>query len=205
MEFSGGDNSRNRDVLRRPSLKEKIRMSAKILPGDYNEDEQVARMLRVNHAGEYGAKRIYAGQLSVLGKSASATILKEMAAQEQEHLDVFSDLLVKRRVRPTAFLPLWHAAAYALGLGTALLGEKAAMACTVAVESVIDEHYARQETALGAREPELKTVIQQFRTDEKAHHDTALEHGAEQSPFYHILRNVVVYQTKLAIWLSTRL
>jgi ubiquinone biosynthesis monooxygenase Coq7 len=180
-------------------------MSAKILPGDYSPEEKIARMLRVNHAGEYGAKRIYAGQLAVLGKSASAPVLKHMAEQEQEHLDVFSALLVKRRVRPTMFMPLWHLAAYATGAATALLGEKAAMACTVAVESVIDEHYAAQEAELGERDPELKSVITKFRADEKEHHDTALDHGAEQSPFYHILRNVVVYQTRVAIWLSTRL
>jgi len=180
-------------------------MNAKTLPGNYTPQEEVARMLRVNHAGEYGAKRIYAGQLAVLGKSASAPVLHEMAAQEQEHLDVFSNMLIKRRVAPTVFMPLWHVAGYALGAATALLGEKAAMACTVAVESVIDEHYAKQEAALGVEEPELRAVITKFRADEKAHHDVALEHGAEQSPFYHILRNIVVYQTKIAIWLSTRI
>lgn len=176
----------------------------KILPGDLSPDEEVKRMLRVNHAGEYGAKRIYAGQLAVLGKSPCAPVLKEMAAQEQQHLDVFSDLLVKRHVRPTALMPLWHVAGYALGAATALLGEKAAHACTVAVESVIDEHYARQEAALSKEEQSLKDIIRQFRADEKAHHDTALEHGAEAAPFYHILRTAVVYQTRLAIWLSTR-
>ncbi len=180
-------------------------MNAKILPGDFSREEKIARMLRVNHAGEYGAKRIYAGQLAVLGKTASAPVLQHMAAQEQEHLDAFSQLLNERRVAPTVFTPLWHVAAYAMGAATALLGEKAAMACTVAVESVIDEHYAKQEAELGDEEKELKSVIQKFRADEKEHHDTALDHGAEQSPFYHILRNAVVYQTRIAIWLSTRL
>lgn len=177
---------------------------SKTLPGDYNKNEQVKRMLRVNHAGEYGAKRIYAGQLAVLGKSPSAPVLKEMAEQEQHHLDTFSEWMVKRRARPTALMPLWHVGAYALGAATALLGEKAAMACTVAVESVIDEHYAKQEAALGDDEKELQAVIKQFRADEKEHHDIALMHGAESSPLYHILRTAVVYQTKLAIWLSTR-
>lgn len=179
-------------------------MKHKPLPGNLSEEECIRRMIRVNHAGEYGAKRIYAGQLAVLGRSASATTIKEMADQEQKHLDVFSDMVAKRRVRPTALMPLWHVAGYALGAATALLGEKAAMACTVAVESVIDEHYVLQERALGKDEPELKATIAQFRADEKEHHDTALAHGAEASPFYHILTAAVVYQTKMAIWLSTR-
>jgi ubiquinone biosynthesis monooxygenase Coq7 len=179
-------------------------MSANTLPGDVSPQEKIARMLRVNHAGEYGAKRIYAGQLAVLGKSPSAPILEHMAAQEQVHLDAFSSMLVARKVRPTAFTPLWHIVAYALGAATALLGEKAAMACTVAVESVIDEHYAAQEAELGASEPELKAVIEKFRAEEKEHHDTALAHGAEESPFYQVLKTAVVCQTKIAIWLSTR-
>lgn len=180
-------------------------MQSRTLPGDFSPDEEIKRMLRVNHAGEYGAARIYAGQLAVLGKSPAAPLLKEMAEQERQHLAVFSDLLVKRRVRPTALMPLWHVAGYALGAATALLGEKAAHACTVAVESVIDEHYAGQETALSEDEQPLKEIIQKFRADEKAHHDTALAHGAEAAPFYHILRTTVVYQTRLAIWLSTRI
>jgi 3-demethoxyubiquinol 3-hydroxylase len=176
------------------------------LPGDRTLEEQVKRMIRVNHAGEYGAQRIYAGQLAVLGKSPVAPVLREMADQEQEHLDVFSGMMVKRRVRPTALMPLWHVAGYALGAATALLGEKAAMACTVAVESVIDEHYAKQEERLSdTGEKELQSVVSEFREDEKEHHDMALANGAESSPFYHILTHMVVYQTKLAIWLSTRI
>lgn len=174
------------------------------LPGDYTKDEQVKRMLRVNHAGEYGAQRIYAGQIAVLGRSASGPLLREMADQEQKHLEEFSRWMVKRRARPTIFMPLWHVGAYALGAATALLGEKAAMACTVAVESVIDEHYAKQEEVLGDDEKELKSIISEFRADEKEHHDIALAHGAQASPLYHILRTAVVYQTKMAIWLSTR-
>ena len=177
---------------------------AKKLPGDYSHDETVRRMIRVNHAGEYGAKRIYAGQLAVLGKSPAASVIEEMAAQEQEHLDVFSRMLVERRVRPTVLMPLWHVAGFALGAATALLGEKAAMACTVAVESVIDEHYAKQEAQLTDTESDLKTTISKFRADEKEHHDTALENGAELSPVYDILRTFVVHQTRVAIWLSTR-
>jgi len=179
--------------------------SPKRIPGDLPFDERVRRMIRVNHAGEYGAKRIYAGQLAVLGKSKTGHIIQEMADQEQKHLDTFSGMMQKRRVRPTALMPLWHVAGFMMGAATALLGEKAAMACTVAVESVIDEHYAKQEAELGAEEKELKSTIAEFRADEKQHHDTALENGAESSPFYQILTHAIVYQTKLAIWLSTRI
>ena len=176
-----------------------------ILPGDCTLAEETARMIRVNHAGEYGAKRIYAGQLAVLGKTPQAAAIRHMAEQEEEHLQAFSTLMGARQVRPTILSPLWHVAGYALGAATALLGEKAAMACTVAVESVIDEHYAAQEEKLGGDEPELKSMISQFRADEKEHHDTALAQGAENSPFYHALTSVIKMQTKMAIWLSTRI
>jgi ubiquinone biosynthesis monooxygenase Coq7 len=175
------------------------------LPGNVSAAEEVKRMIRVNQAGEYGAKRIYAGQLAVLGKSAVAPVLREMAQQEQKHLDTFSDMIAARRVRPTVLMPLWHIAGFAMGAASALLGEKAAMACTVAVESVIDEHYRTQEEVLGSDEAELKTTIGIFRAEEKEHHDIALENGAKSSPFYSILTHAVVYQTKLAIWLSTRI
>lgn len=171
-------------------------------------EERVEQMIRVNHAGEYGAKRIYAGQLAVLGKGASGQIIREMADQEQKHLDVFSDMVVRRRVRPTVLMPLWHVAGYALGAVTALMGEKAAMACTVAVESVIDDHYAGQEQELETLgEPELKETVSQFRADEKEHHDIAEQHMQPQgsSPFYDILTATIVYQTKIAIWLSKRI
>jgi ubiquinone biosynthesis monooxygenase Coq7 len=175
------------------------------LPGDMPHDKAVERMIRVNHAGEYGAKRIYAGQLAVLKKSSVAPLLREMAHQEQAHLDAFSRMIGQRRVRPTLLMPLWHVAGYAMGAATALLGEKAAMACTAAVESVIDEHYAAQERVLDEREPELKNAVTQFRTEEKEHHDTAMENGAKDAPLYPILTTMIVYQTKLAIWLSTRI
>lgn len=177
----------------------------KTLPGDLPPSERVKQMIRVNHAGEYGAKRIYAGQLAVLKNSSIGPLIKEMADQEQEHLDTFSDLIVKRHVRPTALMPIWHVAGYLIGAATALMGEKAALACTVAVESVIDEHYGKQENELGEEEKELKKIIIRFRADEKEHHDTALDHGAKSSPLYDILTNAIVYQTKLAIWLSTRI
>ena len=175
------------------------------LPGDRLFEDETARMIRVNHAGEYGAKRIYAGQLAVLGKSPAAAAIRHMAEQEETHLQAFSQLMSKRQVRPTLLSPVWHVAGYALGAATALLGEKAAMACTVAVESVIDEHYAAQEDKLQHADPELKGMISQFRADEKEHHDTALAHGAEESPFYAMLTRVVKMQTRMAIFLSTRI
>lgn len=175
------------------------------LPGDRPHAQEIERMIRVNHAGEYGAKRIYAGQLAVLKHSPVAATIRHMAEQEEEHLQGFSDLMVRREVRPTILSPVWHMAGYAMGAATALMGEKAAMACTVAVESVIDEHYAAQEAALGEDDPELKIMISTFRADEKEHHDTALEFGAREAPFYHALSTVIKLQTKLAIWLSTRI
>jgi ubiquinone biosynthesis monooxygenase Coq7 len=177
------------------------------LPGELTHEEKIARMIRVNHAGEYGAKRIYAGQLAVLGKSASGDTLRHMAQQEEAHLERFSQMMVKRRVRPTALMPLWHICGFALGAATALLGEKAAMACTVAVESVIDEHYARQEEELSRdeSEKELKQVVSQFRAEEQEHHNTALAAGAEESPLYNALTGAIKLNTRLAIWLATRI
>lgn len=177
----------------------------KRLPGDRPHEERTAQMIRVNHAGEYGAQRIYAGQLAVLGKAPCGELLRHMAAQEQAHLARFSQMMTARRVRPTALIPLWHVAGFALGAATALLGEKAAMACTVAVEAVIDEHYAQQEAQLGDDEKELKDVVAQFRAEEQEHHDTAMAAGAQETPLYPLLTGVVSLQTKLAIWLSTRL
>lgn len=176
------------------------------LPGDRPLAEEVKRMIRVNHAGEYGAKRIYAGQMAVLKNSPSAPIIREMAEQEEKHLRVFSEMVAQRRVRPTLLMPLWHVGGFVMGAASAMLGEKAAMACTVAVESVIDQHYAAQEEQLkDTPEAELSGHIRQFRAEEQEHHDIALENGAKSSPFYTILTQAVVYQTKLAIWLSTRL
>ncbi len=180
-------------------------MSKAGLPGELSHEENIARMIRVNHAGEYGAKRIYAGQLAVLKNKPSAPIIKHMAEQEEEHLRVFSDMLVERRVRPTVLAPIWHVGGWLMGAATAMMGEKAAMACTAAVESVIDEHYAAQEVSLGGDEKILKDTIAKFRADEKEHHDTAIEQGAEQSPFYGVLTDVVKAQTRFAIWLSTRI
>jgi ubiquinone biosynthesis monooxygenase Coq7 len=161
-------------------------------------------MLRVDHAGEYGAVRIYEGQLAVLGDTPAGEVIRRMAEQERRHLETFDRLLPERRVRPTAMAPLWHAAGFALGAATALLGERAAMACTVAVEEVIDEHYAAQAASLGEAEPELRQVIEEFRQDELAHRDEGLAHGATQAPGYEVLSAGIKAASRLAIWLSTR-
>jgi len=161
-------------------------------------------MIRVDHAGEYGAKRIYDGQLAVLGGTRAGAVIAEMADQEQRHLDRFDNLIVERRVRPTALSPVWHVAGYALGVGSALLGEKAAMACTEAVESVIDEHYADQARRLGDDEADLRATVEQFRAEEQEHHDTAVEHGARETPGHAALTGAVKAGTRFAIWLSTR-
>ena len=182
----------------------KARTEHGILPGDLPRDKMLERFVRVDHAGEYGAVRIYEGQLSVLGKSDSANIISEMADKEREHLEKFKTLVSDRRVRPTALLPLWHAAGFALGATTALMGERAAMACTSAVEEVIEEHYAKQAEALGDDEAELREIIVKFRDDELEHRDTALEHEAELAPGYETLSMVIKKGSRLAIWLSER-
>ena len=175
------------------------------LPGDLSPAALVRRMIRVDHAGEYGAVRIYEGQLAVLGDSPAGEAVREMAAQERVHLETFERLIVERRVRPTILSPLWHVAGFALGAGTALMGERAAMACTVAVEEVIEGHYRRQAERLGEDEAELKAVIEEFRVDEVAHRDQALARGAERAPGYRLLSAGVKAGSRLAIWLSERL
>jgi len=180
-------------------------VSTPSLPGDLSAEEKLARIIRVNQAGEYGAKRIYEGQLAVLGKTADAPVLREMLAQEEQHLKKFNDLIAARGVRPTALEPVWHAAGFALGAATALLGREAAMACTVAVEDVIGEHYAEQAASLGAEEPELKSTIESFRRDELHHREVSLQHGAEQAPAYPVLTGAIKAGTRLAIWLSKRI
>ncbi|MSP47855.1 MAG: demethoxyubiquinone hydroxylase family protein [Alphaproteobacteria bacterium] len=175
------------------------------LPGDPSGAVLVDRILRVDHAGEYGAKRIYEGQLAVLGKSPLAPMLRHMAEQEAQHLLAFERLMVERRARPTALLPIWHFAGFALGAATALLGEHAAMACTVAVEEVIDRHYQGQIDALGLEERALGETLESFRKDEVAHRDAALAAGAETAPGYPVLTQAIKGASRLAIWLSERL
>ncbi len=175
------------------------------LPGDPTPAEGIARVIRVDQAGEYGARRIYEGQLAVLPLGPARSAVEHMAAQEKKHLEVFDRILVDRHVRPTALGPLWHAAGYALGAATALMGAKAAMACTVAVEEVIDEHYARQAALLPESEGELKATIETFRAEEIDHRDLGLAHGAAEAPAYPLLTGAIKAGSRLAIWLAERI
>ncbi|HEY8947717.1 MAG TPA: demethoxyubiquinone hydroxylase family protein [Rhizomicrobium sp.] len=175
------------------------------MPGVQNAADTQS-MIRVDHAGEYGAVRIYEGQLAVFGnsKSETAEAIRKMAEQEQEHLAAFDKLINERRVRPTALEPVWRVAGFALGAATALMGEKAAMACTAAVEEVIDEHYAQQIERLDG-DPSLKEAVEKFRADEIAHKNEALERGAEDAPGYKLLSETIKAGCRLAIKLSERL
>jgi 3-demethoxyubiquinol 3-hydroxylase len=181
------------------------------LPGDPTVRDITDRMIRVDHAGEYGATRIYAGQLAVLGRGGMGDTIRHMQTQEQEHLRTFNNLIADRRVRPTLLLPLWHLAGFALGAVTAALGEKAAMACTVAVEEAIDDHYMAQLDTLdeletqGTGEPELRQTVQTFRAEELEHRDTGLEHGAEQATGYRLMSRVIKAGCRAAIAISERI
>jgi ubiquinone biosynthesis monooxygenase Coq7 len=181
-----------------------MKTDAPALPGDPTLREEIERIIRVDHAGEYGAKRIYEGQLAVLGRTKYKPILEEMKAQEQVHLDTFTRLIAERRVRPTALLPVWHVAGFALGAATALLGPRAAMACTVAVEEAIDEHYAAQHARLPEQEEELRGHIAKFREEELEHRDTGLAHEAEKAPAYRLLSAAIKAGCKVAIRVSER-
>jgi ubiquinone biosynthesis monooxygenase Coq7 len=174
------------------------------MPGDLSKKQMLERMVRVDQAGEYGAVRIYKGQIAVLGKGDKKELLNHMLEQEEVHLDTFNKIAAERHVRPTIFTPIWHAAGFALGAGTALMGEKAAMACTVAVEEAIDEHYAQQIEEIGDDEPELKETFIKFREEELEHRDIGYEHGAEQAPAYGLISKAVKSGSKFAIWMSER-
>lgn len=165
------------------------------------------RMIRVDQAGEFGATRIYEGQLAVMGdRGPHSAEIRHMAVQEAEHRKKFDALLARRGVRPTALQPFWSAAGYALGAGTALIGPEAAMACTAAIETEIDRHYSEQLEALEASgaDPELAEMIAAFREDEREHRDAALAHGAERAPAYPLLSAAIRLGCRLAIRLSER-
>jgi ubiquinone biosynthesis monooxygenase Coq7 len=165
-----------------------------------------ARILRVDQAGEFGAVRIYAGQLAVMGDRAPhAREVAAMAAQEADHRRRFDALLAERGVRPTALAPLWSAAGYALGAAAALIGPEAAMACTAAIETEIDRHYTAQLAELGDSDPELTAVITEFRDDEREHKQAALDAGAERAPAYPLLAGAIRLGCRLAIRLSERI
>ena len=173
-------------------------------PGERRADP--AAMIRVDQAGEYGATRIYAGQLAVLRANCpEAKLISRMAAQEQRHLDRFDRLVAQRGVRPTALQPLWNVAGFALGAATALMSEKAALACTDAVETVIDRHYGRQLDQLGDDDPELAADIAEFRADEVEHRDTARDAGAAGAFGYPLLTAAIRAGCKVAIELSKRI
>ena len=167
-----------------------------------------SRMIRVDQAGEYGATRIYAGQLAVMGdRGPQSPEIRAMAEQEAAHLAKFDALMARRGTRPTALQPLWSAAGYALGAATALIGPEAAMACTAAVEQEIDRHYTRQleELERDGDDPELAAMIAEFRDDERAHRDAAIAAGAERAPAYPLLSGAIRLGCRAAIRLAQRI
>lgn len=191
--------------------------------------KMVDRFVRVDHAGELGADRIYAGQLAVLGNwilfvsfnqnlifeyyyfighTKVGPTIKHMWEQEKVHRSEMERLMKKHRVRPTVLTPIWNVAGFLLGASTALMGEKAAMACTVAVETVIVEHYndqLRQLMEMPNPDKEILDIITKFRDEEQEHHDCGIDHGAEQAPFYEALTNVIKFGCKTAIKISEKI
>lgn len=177
-------------------------------PGRGASKRRRAEILRVDHAGEYAAVHIYRAQKAVFegraGKTALAADMGEMQDQEAVHLARFDALLNAERVRPTLMTPVWRLAALALGTGTALMGEKTAHACTEAVESVIEEHYADQIAELRDRDPALAAELSVFRDEELAHHDHAVEQGSREAPAYRLLSAVIKAGCRVAIKVSER-
>jgi len=177
-------------------------------PGRGASKRRRDEILRVDHAGEYAAVHIYRAQRAVFegraGKDAIAADMEEMRGQEQVHLERFQALLKAENVRPTVMTPVWRLAALALGAGTALIGEKAAHACTEAVESVIEEHYADQIAEVQDRDPALAAELTKFREEELAHHDHAVEHGSRDAPAYELLSAVIKAGCRVAIKVSER-
>jgi ubiquinone biosynthesis monooxygenase Coq7 len=171
-------------------------------PGAGAQAARLAEILRVDHAGELAAVQIYRGQKAVMGARPAASHFGEM---EAEHLARFDRLLTERRVRPTALAPVWRLAGFALGAGTALMGEKAAHACTEAVETVIEEHYAGQVAELAERDPDLAAELSKFRDEELAHRDLAVEAGARDAPGYGLLAAVIRTGCRAAIKISEKL
>jgi 3-demethoxyubiquinol 3-hydroxylase len=167
---------------------------------------ETAAMIRVNQAGEYGAARIYAGQLAVMGnRTPAARSIQHMAAQEQRHLERFNAMMAERGVRPTVLQPFWHVAGYALGAASALVGPEAAMACTVAIETEIDRHYGEQLHELGESDPELSEAIADFQAEEVEHKETALAEGAERAPGFPVMSALVRLGCRAAIMASKRI
>ncbi|MCR6643433.1 MAG: demethoxyubiquinone hydroxylase family protein [Terricaulis sp.] len=165
-------------------------------------------MIRVDHAGEFGAVQIYRGQRAVFerieSKRHAARLIAEMEAGEEEHLETFDRLIAERNVRPTIMAPIWRVAGFGLGAATALMGEKAAHACTEAVEEVIEQHYASQSAALEGVDEDLKTIVDRFREEELAHRDTAVEQGARDAPGYPVLSALIKFGCRAAIRISEK-
>jgi ubiquinone biosynthesis monooxygenase Coq7 len=184
-------------------------MSRPAFPGAHAREGRLAEMIRVDHAGEFGAVQIYRGQRAVFSRSprtaGAAALVEEMEAGEKTHLETFDRLVRERRVRPTLMAPVWRIAGFGLGAATALMGEKAAHACTAAVEEVIEEHYAKQSEALGESDPELRGLVDKFREEELAHRDTALANGAEQAPGYGLLSMAIKFGCRAAIRISEKI
>lgn len=183
--------------------------STRPMPGQGVKERRLAEMIRVDHAGEYGAVQIYKGQRAVFdrieSRSHAARVIGEMEAGEAEHLRTFDRLLAERGVRPTLMAPLWRFAGFGLGAATALMGERAAHACTEAVEQVIEEHYARQSEALEGVDAELKHVVDRFREDEIGHMETAVEQGAHGAPGYPVLTALIKFGCRAAIRISEKI
>lgn len=167
-----------------------------------------SEMIRVDQAGEFGATRIYAGQLAVMGEHGPHSAeIRGMAEQEEGHRSEFDALMARRGVRPTALQPFWDVAGFALGAGTALIGPEAAMACTAAVEDEIDAHYSRQldELERDGDDPELAGMIERFRAEEREHRDAAIAAGAERAPAYSLISGAIRLGCRAAIRLSEKI
>ncbi|GAM99256.1 2-octaprenyl-3-methyl-6-methoxy-1,4-benzoquinol hydroxylase [alpha proteobacterium U9-1i] len=179
-------------------------------PGLGARSREIEEMIRVDHAGEYGAVQIYRGQRAVFerigAKAHAARIIAHMEEGEQEHLKTFDRLVAERGVRPTLMAPVWRVAGFGLGAVTALMGEKAAHACTEAVEDVIEEHYGRQSDALASGgDAELKHIVDRFRAEEIAHKDTAVEQGARDAIGYPFLSAMIKFGCRAAIRISEKI
>jgi len=182
------------------------RQTKKTRGGASTDKKVLEEIIRVDHAGEFGATRIYDGQIAIFGKKSKiGKTIKHMADQEQEHIETFEKLILNYRIRPTALLPVWNVAGYFLGVATAMMGEKAAMACTVAVEKVIGEHYHKQISLLKEDHRKLKTTIKKFAQDELEHHDIGIAHDAEKTPGYTLLTRLIEVGCKTAIAVSKKI
>ena len=166
---------------------------------------RIDRFLRVDHAGELGANRIYQGQLAVLKNHPVAPEIEHMKEQEQHHLDTFENLINEYQTRPSVLTPLWNGAGFMLGAVTAAMGPKAAMACTIAVEEVIGEHYREQAETLDDSEAELRATLRQFRDEELEHRDTAIDHDGEDAVGYPVLRQIISTGCRTAIKLAEKI